>query len=108
MTELSLVVILYACGLLIFDGVFVGSLYKSWIKKGRLVSMFPEWKNTKKPIVWFLVWSIIFFLNVPLFVGLSFRLGTIKKLLIPIMVSCPLYTFVWVIVCFIVCLGKSQ
>lgn len=49
------------------DITFIIMLYRSWIKKNSIALYeLKSWKGTRKPYIWFLVWSIIIVFNVPL------------------------------------------
>ena len=103
MKDLYIVITLLSVALFIYDVVFLYSIvYNPWIKKKRLTVKFPEWEGTKKPFVWFLKWSLSFSFNIPLFIVISFICGSTAFILIPIVISCPIYTFAWVVIYFIV------
>lgn len=53
----------------ILELTFVIFLYNYWIKQNRLVLLeFNLWSETKKPYIWFFVWSFLIVLHVPLLI----------------------------------------
>jgi len=44
--------------LLFFKSILVYSSYKRWIKHKGLELEIEEWKGTKKPLIWFWIWSL--------------------------------------------------
>lgn len=60
-----IVFILFVFGL---DLTFIFFLYKYWIKYKRILLELKTWKGTKKPYIWFFVWSFLIIFNVPLLI----------------------------------------
>ena len=75
--------------------------YKKWIKEGELLKDFPNWEKTKKPNIWFSIWCLALFLNIPLTIGVAFWIGDFKDFLI-LFVFIAIYFLVYEIIYHIV------
>lgn len=58
------------------DIVYICILFTEWIKKHGLIKDFPLWKGTKKPLLWWIIWSCIIISNVIIFAIFSLSVGT--------------------------------
>ena len=62
--------------LAVIDLMIVGDLYVVWIKKRRIEKEIIKWRGTKKPLYWFIGWSLGVAINLVLFIALSLAFGT--------------------------------
>ena len=62
--------------LLLIDAIIVWDLYFVWIKRRRIEIEIVKWRGTKKPLFWFLGWSVGILINIVFFITLSLVFGT--------------------------------
>ena len=63
--------------------------YKKWIKKGELIQCIPTWKDTKKPLIWYIIWLFVEWLSFPGFIILSILGKTATAIVAPLfLVGC--------------------
>ena len=86
----------------LFIGIFLFSLlisyinisesvgkYKKWIKEGELIQCVPAWKDTKKPLIWYIIWLFTEWLSLPGFIILAILGKTVAVIVAPLfLVAC--------------------
>ena len=81
--------------------------YKLWIKKEQLVILFPSWQGTNKPFVWWIIWSFIEFLSIPLFIALTMR-GGVELIIAPFIFTCIYIVIIHIIYAIVFLIVKSS
>lgn len=57
--------------------------YKKWISMRELIQRIPAWKDTKKPLIWYIIWLVIEWLSLPGFIILAILGKTVTVILAP-------------------------
>lgn len=57
--------------------------YKKWISIRELIQRVPAWKDTKKPLIWYILWLVIEWLSLPGFIVLAILGKTVTVILAP-------------------------
>ena len=91
--------------IVIFGNVlYTKSSYNVWIKLGVLTPPLKKWKGTKKLCMWFLCWNIVVWLNLIIYLVISFYSFTY----IGMDMAFSAYILYWPIIGFIYCVIKYQ
>ena len=70
-------IVIYLMCLFMYLFMDIGSIigfYKTWIRNGFFKLYFPEWEGTKKPLIWFLIWSLVILCDIGVYTMLAFLL----------------------------------
>ena len=68
------------------------------IKGGKILEYFPSWGGTKKPLLWYIIWSIVEFLDLPLFIVVAVLNGSTEYLLVSFLLTVPTYIILYEII----------
>lgn len=81
----ELFVAILLCSLLIGCINILDSIakYKKWISMRELIQCVPAWKDTKKPLIWYIIWNGIEWLSLPGFIVLAILGKTATVILVP-------------------------
>jgi len=74
------------------DVTYIWILSKDWLKERKLVSYFPSWENTRKPFIWWLIWSCAIFTNLIVFMLSCLIANTMEAIYISLTLIVPLYS----------------
>lgn len=69
--------------------------YKTLIKEGKLIKRIPTWKDTKKPMLWYVVWSIIFWFDLVGFLIVALIVNSTELLIGVYFLTVPPYLIIY-------------
>ena len=92
--DIDFIMLTLTCGLLVvgLDIAFIILLFKGWIKEKRLISDFPSWEDTKKPLRWWFIWSGIILTNLIAFIVYCLIYGTMEATFTSLKLITPIYS----------------
>ena len=79
--ELLIAILAWTVLIIVINLITAIERYKKWLKKGELIFHFPKWEGTKKTLIWYVVWTFLDGLSIPIFLGVSFYAYNIEALL---------------------------
>ncbi len=102
--ELDLVIAICLCSLLIGCVNILDSIgkYKKWISLGGLIQRIPAWKDTKKPLIWYILWLFIDWLSLPSFIVLAILGKTVTVIIAPLLLIACYFILIQIVyaICF--------
>lgn len=99
----ELIVAIIACSLLII-GINTTECwiqYRRLIKDKKLVKSVPAWQDTKKPIIWYIVWSLILWLDLIPFLIVAILANSTELLLGAFLLTIPPFFILYLLAYFL-------